>query len=239
MTGSSGRDTGAVVGRASPARRVWGFAVRVLAMPLPRRWIVMVSLAVGLVNVLLTLDPGFVLGTSRYWQLPLDDSAQHVAGLTAFARDRWRFPLLAVGGFGDPEGANAANLDVIPLLALAVKLLYPLTGQVFLYFGWWVALCRVLQALLAARLLDELGERRLAPQLAVALLAAGLPSLLERTLHEALSSQFLLLLAFFLYLRIVRAPSPWKAVLGAGALLGASLLIHPYLLAMVFPLCAA
>ena len=221
------------------AGRLTRVVTRALDVRLSGRSALACGAAVGLVIAWLTLDPGFVWGTSRYWELPLDDAAQHLAGLTAFARDRWHFPILEIAGFGQPEGANAANLDVIPLLAVPVKLLYPLSGRVFLYFGLWVALCRVLQGALSAALLFELGERRAASLLAVSLLAGGLPSLLERALHEALSSQFLLLLAFLLYLRIVRATSIRAVTLASSLLLVVSLLVHPYLLAMVFPLCAA
>lgn len=212
---------------------------RALERPLPLRWLIVAASAVGVLLVLDTLDVGFILGGERYWGGAWDDSAQSLAGLHAFVRDRWRFPLLSVGTYGVPEGANAANDNTIPLVSMLVKLAYPLTHSVFVFFGAWIAVCRVLHAVLGALLLRELGESRAAPVLAIALLFAGLPSLLDRIPHADLSAQFLLPAALIGYLRVVRAGPSLRRFLGAFGLMLAALLVHPYLLAMVGVLYAA
>jgi hypothetical protein len=212
---------------------------RVLNSPLAMRWVIGTGVSVGLLIALSTLSIGFITGSSPYWAVPHDDAAQHLAGLIAFVRDAWHYPLLAIDGFGYPEGANAANLDVIPLAAIVDKLQYPATGHVFLYLGLWVAASRVLQALLAVLVLSELGERHPIPVAAVALLAAGLPCLLEQTAHEALSSQFLILAALLLYFRSIRASRLQPVAVAGMLLLAVAALVHPYLMVMTWLVWAA
>ena len=59
-------------------------------------------------------------------------------------------------------------------------------------------------------------ERRLLPNLAVALIAASIPTLLLRHFHPALCSHFLILIALGLYFRITRGAKV-GAVIGSDA----------------------
>ena len=212
---------------------------KTLERPLTASGRLAVSASVGALLVLATLHLGFIVGGSAYWDPPWDDSAQSLAGLFAFVQDRWRFPLLSIGTYGLPEGANAANLNAIPLVSVVLKLLHPLTHHVPVFFGLWIAICRVLHPVAGAELLAALGERRLLPVFTVSLLFAGLPSLLDRITHADLSAQFLLPASLILYLRLVRAGSLRGISLAAFALLLTALLVHPYLLVMTFLPCAA
>jgi hypothetical protein len=214
------------------------FCRRALDTSLPTRWVVISSLAVGVAVTLLTLDLGYILGTNEFWRWPVDDSASHVIGFLAFMHEPWRFPLLAVSSFGYPEGGNAAYSCVVPLVAIPAKLIYRTTGWLFFYPGWWVATCRILQAVCAALVLKDTGERRVVPILAVSLLAAGLPCLLDGSRHMS-RTQFLILLGLLAYRWCVRAPSLRRTALAATALLLAAALVQPYLLAMVLVLWTA
>jgi Family of unknown function (DUF6311) len=210
-----------------------------LERPLSLRWIVLVSAGIGVLVVLTTLDAGFILGGPPFWDPPWDDSAQSVAGLWAFLQDGWHVPLLAIRTYGVPEGANAANVNTIPLVSVLLKLLYPLTRHVFVFFGAWVAACRILNAVTGALLLSELGERRPLPLITVALLYGTLPSLLDKITNADLAAQFLIPASLIVYLRVVRATSTRRVSLAAFALQLAALLVHPYLLVMSFVLYAA
>jgi Family of unknown function (DUF6311) len=212
---------------------------RLLDRPLSLRWIVLLSAAIGVLVVLTTLEPGFILGGPPFWDPPWDDAAQSVAGLWAFLQDGWHVPLLAIRTYGVPEGANAANVDTIPLVSVLLKLLYPLTHHVFIFFGVWIAACRILNAVTGALLLSELGERRPLPLITVALLYGTLPSLLDKITNADLAAQFLVPASLIVYLRVVRAKSLKRMSLAAFALLLAALLVHPYLLVMSFVLYAA
>lgn len=198
------------------------------------------SAAVGTIVVFTSLDPRFIVGGPPYWDPPWDDSAQSVAGLWAFLQDAWHFPLLSIRTYGLPEGANAANVNTIPLVSVPLKLLYPLTHHVFVFFGVWIALSRILNAVFGAWLLSELGERRLVPILTIALLYGALPSLLDKITNADLAAQFFVPASLIVYLRVVRAESVRRVSLAAFALLLAALLVHPYLLVMAFlPYAAA
>lgn len=201
------------------------------------------ALAFGLVFAALSLDPGYVSGGGAYWQALVGDPAKGEIGWYYYARDVWRFPLLAIGNYHYPEGGGIVLSDSLPLFALPAKLLYrsfwPAGATPPIYTGVWVALCLLLQAVAASRLLRTLGVTRLLPHLAGLVLLCYLPIVFLRFGQTALMAQFLILFALEGYVRAKRGgltPRQWAA-LCAWPLLG--LLVTPYLAAMAGALVAA
>lgn len=176
----------------------------------------------------------FLYGNSAYFEI--GDLPQHVTGWLLFAKDAWRWPLLKTQLINPPEGAHIALMDSIPLAALLSKPFEPLLPENFHYFGLWHLLNKVLIACGAVFLLRSLRQNDVLVGLAGACLALLLPATLTRLMHTALGSQGLLLVALGLYFRLVEEKDfrrPYN--IAFMVLNGALLLIHPYLLAMAFP----
>jgi hypothetical protein len=179
---------------------------------------------------------------------PLDvamsgDAAQHAIGQRYFINDAWRWPLFDIPRLNAPEGANVALTDSIPLVAVLLKLLRAWLPAGFTVTESWVAIAFILQPVAAVFALRSAGERRFVPAAAISVIALSMPTLLMRFVgtHEALCSHFLILFAIGLYFRQT-APGRGRRAPGriaVPALILASLLIHPYLLAMVTIMLAA
>jgi hypothetical protein len=105
--------------------------------------------------------------------------------------------------------------------------------------GLWVALCLVLQAVAASRLLHALGVVRPVPHLAGLVLLCYVPMLFLRFGHAALMAQFSILLALEGYVRAKRGAPTRSGWMWLCALPVAALLVHPYLAAMSGALVAA
>jgi len=166
------------------------------------------------------------------------DIRQHIIGQRYFIADSWHWKLLVARALDWPDGTNIAFTDSIPAMALVGRLLRPLLppgGNLVLA---WIALSYALQPAASVFALRGLGQRGLLAGGAVAVIAVSMHALLQRIGHPALCGQFLILLALGLYGRICDGPSR-PALLAAGPLLGFTLLIHPYLLAMVAAVLAA
>ncbi|NCY25647.1 MAG: hypothetical protein EBX37_12590, partial [Alphaproteobacteria bacterium] len=177
--------------------------------------------------------PWVMVQGGGWWLAPGGDVAQSLLGHLAFQADGWRFPLFRIASLMPPQGVNALLLDANPLVSLLAKLL---PGGPDNLLGWWLFACFALQAPAAAYALRGLGERRIFPALAVAALAAAMPSLWFRPIHPNLCGHFVVLLALGATLRLLRGQPGWGVAVAA-LLLGA--FTHPYLLVMAAALLCA
>lgn len=196
------------------------------------------ALLLGAALVLLTFPADFLLPHAGSPWAPQGDAAQHAIAQRYLLGDAWRWPPLVARNLLPPEGLNIAFADGIPLLALPLKALRGALPEGFHGIGLWYGIAWLLQPVAAVWCLRGTGERRVLPAVAVALAATSMPAFINRYGHAALTGHFTLLVALGLYLRLVRAPSAglWAlAVLVAVA----TLLVHPYLGAMVLALLGA
>lgn len=175
----------------------------------------------------------------EYFKAGFGDFYQHAAGQLYFLREGWHWPLLTVEKLNAPGGTNIAMTDSIPLEAILLKLLHPLFPNVQQGITLFLALCYTLQPVCAVFALRSMGERRLIPAIAVAVLTACFPTYLARIGHAALCAHWIILLALGLYFRCT-SDKPSNSALGFfSALVPLTFLIHPYLMVMVAALLAA
>ena len=216
---------GAMAAAAVRVRRVW------------------VALAFGIVFAALSLDPGYVSGRGPYWSAQLGDVAKGEIGWFYYARDAWRFPLFDIGTYHYPEGGSLVLSDSLPLFALPAKIVYKLayTPEQLppIYSGFWVALCLVLQAVAASRLLRALGIRDFVSHLAGIAIFCYLPIVMLRFGQASLMAQCLILFALEGYVRAKREGLTRGGWIAQCALPPLTLLVHPYLAAMCGILVAA
>ncbi|APH53438.1 Hypothetical protein GbCGDNIH9_0215 [Granulibacter bethesdensis] len=161
--------------------------------------------------------------------------AQHIVGQWYFLAEPWNWPPLVSHRMAD----TAVSLtDSIPLTILLAKLFQPWLPKGFETVTIWLTLCWMLQPVAAIYALRGLGEKRLLPALAIAVMAISMPTFIFRIGHAALCGHFLILLMVGLYFRLCAGPR--LSLLLAGCVLTVlSLLIHPYLMVMVASLFLA
>ncbi|MCO6415270.1 DUF6311 domain-containing protein [Siccirubricoccus sp. KC 17139] len=209
-----------------PDRRAFTFASAALAALL------------GALPVLAVFGPGALDPWNQGWLLagPLGpDPVQLWLGWTYFVHSPWAWPPGANPNYGMELGTAIYFADAIPLLALLGKVL---RGLVVLpqYVGPWLFLSGALQGFAAWLLLGQATGDRLARAMGAGLLALQ-PMLINRMAgHTPLAGQWLLLLALWL---AVLPGGGWRRGFAWATLLGATALVHSYLLAMVAPLWLA
>lgn len=154
------------------------------------------------------------------------DRAQGMIAQRYFLAAPWGWPLLQVDALA---GVNVGLTDSLPLALLLLKPFRSLLPPGFYLQEIWIALVWLLQPVAAVFALRSAGVRTWPGMFAIAMLSL-LPTLLARFGHTALCTHALILLAIGIYLRLIRGERGWWV---SAPLLLISLLVHPYLMAMV------
>lgn len=91
------------------------------------------------------------------WVMNGRDIRIEYSGWQFFRVEPWQFPPGRISGLLHPIGTSIANMDSIPLVAIALKPWSRLLSPDFQYFGAWHLLCLTLQGGFAALLLSLTG----------------------------------------------------------------------------------
>jgi Family of unknown function (DUF6311) len=163
------------------------------------------------------------------------DNAQHVSGWLYYAKDTWHFPLLYTNRVDHPEGLNIAFTDSIPLAALFFKALMTALPNTFPahfhYFGWWVGLVFVTQALSATLLIRALGAKSIFATALAVVFALTWPVIHVRYSHAALMMHSIIIFALALYFLGMQQQRRSTVVATVFIALNiVALLVHPYFL---------
>jgi len=143
-----------------------------------------------------------------------------------------QWPLGVNTRYGMEFGSSIFYTDSLPLLAIPLKFLNPWLPETFQYFGLWIWLVFVLQAVLAWQISSRWHQSIVANSL-VAILICLSPILTYRLVHAALASHFIILLAINLYVSRHVRMAHWVLLACAATA------IHFYLLPFVFGLALA
>ncbi len=190
------------------------------------RYQYLVALLISLVFCYFTFSTEFVTGSASFFTK--GDARQHLSGWLFFQFDDWHYPLLFTERFNTPEGLSIAFTDSIPLLAIMLKAFGGFIPDKFNYFGYYVLLCFVLQALASIYLIRALGCRTIFSSIVVTVFALSWPALLNRLGHTSLMSHFLLIYNLGFYFRY-SVENDKKYLVHSAVLVVVSFLIHPYL----------
>ncbi len=213
-----------------------------LLRDMPRLGSYLLAIVIGCSFVIYLFPWAFLTGNSVVFDS--GDIAQHVSGWWYYAKDSWHFPLLHTGRLNHPEGVSIALTDSIPLMALLFKsllTLFPtLFPENFHYFGWWMGLVFVAQAVSAVMLMRALGAKSLFALIISIGFALTWPVLHARYHHAALMMQSIIIFALaFYFLGSNKTWSSNKTSLSFIALSLVGLTVHPYFLPFVAGLFVA
>ena len=211
-----------------------------------------VALAVSGLYVATAFDTQFLLGRGPFWDYPVGpwlqdagdtrdnvDVLDYLVAYTGFVQSKWSLPLFQVAAIAAPAGTSVVFLDFIPIAALLGRISSSLTGMFILPYGAWTGFCFVLSAAFATLMLAENGQRSILAAGAASILAVSAPALLHRFGHFPLLAHFLILGAFFLYMRERSARPQWLLFICWSAWLSLALLTNPYMFGMVSAIYAA
>jgi len=177
------------------------------------------------------LTGGKILDVKYYQWLSGADPSQFLIGWMFFKNNNFWQEIL---GFNPDFAYEIVNsvvyTDSIPLLAIFFKIFAKILPQNFQYFGWWILLCFVLQAIFATILLKKI-TKNFALHFVGSLFFIFSPIFLFRIFyccHFSLGAHFLILASLLLYFRKNFSQSLWFL------LFLTSLGIHFYIFVMIF-----
>lgn len=198
-----------------------------------------ISLALALCFVSYLLPLAFFAGNSVFFDPNISDNALHMSSWWYFAQDTWRIPLLLTNRTDYPVGQNIAFTDSIPLAAIFFKFLlktFPtLLPPHFHYFGWWIGLAFILQALSAVTVSRALNGKSLINTIAASIFALTWPPLHVRYPHTALMMQCIVVFSLALYFLAISNKLRINIALVSILVINiVALLIHPYFVVFTF-----
>ncbi|HHY0351348.1 TPA: DUF6311 domain-containing protein [Vibrio cholerae] len=159
-----------------------------------------VVLIISSVFVLKTFGLDFIIGTGSYWQTQVDDVTQYIAGFNMYISSPWQLPLLYFDKVNFPEGTIVTFVDAIPLYSFFLKLILPSSIVPFNPFGYWIALCFIMQGVGAWCVTRVLKIDSWSFLLCMTIFFILSPSLMARLGHISLMSHWLILFSFALYI---------------------------------------
>jgi len=184
-------------------------ALRALDVPAATLSAVGVAASLGLATFVLVYGLGQLLGTNQYWLLPQMDERMALMGYRYFAQAPWHWPLFESQLVNAPYTKSLVFLDCIPIWSLANKALASvvpawLSASQQCFLGLWHGLAYSLQAVFGVLIIRTLGKRSWGAVLFSSLFFLALPTWIFRYSHPALSAHWVVLWAFYLYLRTSR-----------------------------------
>lgn len=188
----------------------------------------LLPLLLGVLAFFLVIGPRALDPQNIAW-LKDGDPATHYLGWVNFRHGPWTFPLGLNPSYGLELGSAVIFSDSNPLLAMLFKPFDGWLPETFQYFGLWLLACFVLQAWFGWKLLGLITDNAALRLLGTGLMVFSPPMFLRTGGHLSLVAHFLILAALYLALH----PALGRRRLAWGSLLGATALVHAYLLVMV------
>lgn len=168
------------------------------------------------------------------------DLKQHQIGWEMFRRESWNFPLGLIKGLAYPNGLPITFMDSIPLVAIPFKVFAKLLPTSFQYFGLWGLLCYMLQGGIGALIINHFCNDAITDEIGGCFFILSPIVLARMFAHTALASQWIILLAIYLFL-ITKDEKTLikKSLIYWSIMLCLAITVHPYFVPMVFVLFVA
>ncbi|MBQ9606176.1 MAG: hypothetical protein IJV16_03245 [Lachnospiraceae bacterium] len=160
------------------------------------------------------------------------DLPQHYLGFCLYRSSPWQFPLGLVTTASFPHDMSVIYTDAIPLFAFAGKLLDPVLPHTFQYLGIFGLLSMALTGGVGALIVYEYTDKKWVAILSSVLYSMSWVLLYRMFYHTSLTSHWLFLLAFYLWIRLDLKEHVSLNCIAFFVLSVMSMLIHPYIWAM-------
>tara|TARA_B100001093_G_scaffold223474_1_gene214107 strand:+ start:5846 stop:7984 length:2139 start_codon:yes stop_codon:yes gene_type:complete len=133
----------------------------------------------------------------------------------------------------DYVGSSIVYIETIPLVAIILKFFNSVLPDNFQYNGLWLLLCFILQGFFSWKILSTFTNNKILPIIGSIFFIIAPTFLFRLQFHFALSAHWLFLYAFYLYIQNKNMFKQWLL------LHVISLLIMPYIFAMIIPVYIA
>lgn len=196
------------------------------------QWVVPTVIAVVF---FLTITSWKLLDPTNIGWLTHGDPAQHYLGWLFFRNSEWGFPFGANPSFGLELSNSISYSDSIPFLAFIFKPFTAFLPSVFQYFGYWILICFIFQAIFSWRLAG-IFYNKFYFKLCFSVFCVIAPPFLYRLHgHTSLLSQFLIIFSLVAYFEQDRRAKfiYWMFIIPFCSL------VHAYILAMVLAIWLA
>ncbi len=158
----------------------------------------------------------------------------------------WAFPF-TVSGYDYPSQTGIGMTGIVPIIAVPLKLIHSVVQTDFQHFGWWYALCYVLQGFWGYKLVTQISNRTKNRQtdkteidllpIIVSLFFTMAPTFLFRWGHVHMNAHFLILASLYFYFNSKNAKQHNLKMLLILCLITSA--VHQYLAVMVFAISLA
>jgi hypothetical protein len=190
---------------------------------------------IGAITFLLICGPGVLNPLNETWLLTGGDLTQQYFGWAFFRNSPWTLPLGLNPMYGMDISSSIVYSDGNPLLSILFKPFNRFLPEIFQFQGLWLAICFVLQAFLAWKILGLYTQDSISKGLGTTFFLLATPMLFRVGLHTNLAAHFLILGGLYLNLRPISKNQAFWWI----TLLLVSLSVHFYLFAMIFGLWVA
>lgn len=157
------------------------------------------------------------------------DMIQHYLGFCMYRSSPWQFPIGLVTTASYPHDMSVIYTDAIPLFAFVFKLLDPVLPVVFQYLGIYGMISMALTGGMGALILYEYTKSRWVSVAASLFYSLSWILLYRMFYHTSLTSHWLILLAFYLWMRLEPESGRLRNCLIYFGFSCVALLIHPYI----------
>ncbi len=168
------------------------------------------------------------------WEMT-GDNCFNFLGWHFFRTEAWHFPLGVINKYHYPSGTGVVFTSSIPLLAIPLKLFNDFLPKTFQYIGLWLLASYMLQGFFASLLLKKFSNDWRLILLGTTFFILAPIMFFRAWGHEALTGQWLILAALYLYFSPATTPTRIKYML----LILIATMVHFYLLAMVLAIWIA
>lgn len=134
------------------------------------------------------------------WLLNGGDLTQHYIGWKFYRDSNWTFPFGLMEGLAYPLKTSIIYTDSIPIMAVLFKILSPILPTTFQYFGLWGLMCFMLQGGVSAIIIRKFTNNKINCCLGSIFFIISSTVLFRMFAHTALGAQWLILLAFAIWL---------------------------------------
>lgn len=182
----------------------------------------------GVFAFFLVVGPRALYPENIAW-LGSGDPATHYLGWLFYRNSEWDFPVGLNPSYGLAIANSILYSDSNPFLAILFKPFSHFLPEVFQYFGVWLLLCFVMQAIFGWKLVGLVTSSHTLRLLGAGLIVFAPPMIWRLHGHLSLVGHFLIVAALYFAFNsnLQRRKLSW------GLLLAAAALVHAYFLAMV------
>ena len=190
----------------------------------------LVIFSLSLISFTLVADIRILNPTNINWLIDGDYGSGFFAWQFFRHTPIFQWPIGANLNYGlDYVGSTIVFLETIPLVAIILKFFQSILPGNFQYNGLWLLLCFILQGFFSWKVLSTFTNNKILPIIGSIFFLIAPAFLFRLQFHFALSAHWLILFAFYLYIQNKNIFKQWVI------LLVISLLIMPYIFAMIIP----